>query len=79
MTACTKGLLNGPCGGASNGKCEFEPEARDCGWHLIYERLKKLDRLDLLRDTPPVFKQYSRMQPSKEVRNSSRWSLDVRA
>ena len=79
LTACTKGLLNGPCGGARNGKCEFEPDVRDCGWHLIYERLKKLDRLDLLRNTPPVFKQYSRMQPSKEVRNSSRWSLDVRA
>jgi hypothetical protein len=79
LTTCTKGLLNGPCGGARDGKCEFEPDVRDCGWHLIYERLKKQDRLHLLRDAPPVFKQYSRMQPSREVRNSSRWSLDVRA
>jgi hypothetical protein len=52
---------------------------RDCGWHLIYERLKKLDRLNLLRDAPPNFKQYSRMGPPKELRNTSRWSLDVRA
>ncbi len=48
VTLCAKGLLNGPCGGASEGKCEIDKE-RDCGWHLIYERLKALDRLDLMR------------------------------
>jgi hypothetical protein len=79
LTACTKSLLNGPCGGARDGKCEFQPEARDCGWHLIYERLKKLDRLSLLRDAPPKIKQYSLMEPPKELRNTPRWSLDVRA
>ena len=47
MTPCAKGLLNGACGGAENGKCEVDSE-RDCGWILIYERLKKLGRLDLL-------------------------------
>jgi hypothetical protein len=47
MTLCAKSLLNGPCGGAENGKCEVDPE-RDCGWILIYERLKQLGRLDLL-------------------------------
>jgi hypothetical protein len=47
MTLCAKSLLNGPCGGAENGKCEVAPD-RDCGWILIYERLKKLGRLDLL-------------------------------
>ena len=41
MTLCAKSLLNGPCGGAENGKCEVDPD-RDCGWVLIYERLKKL-------------------------------------
>jgi hypothetical protein len=48
LTLCAKGLLNGPCGGAENGKCEVDPD-RDCGWILIYDRLKKLGRLDLLR------------------------------
>ena len=48
LTLCAKGLLNGPCGGARQGKCEVDPN-RDCGWHLIYERLKALGRLDLLR------------------------------
>ena len=49
LTLCTKGLLNGPCGGTTkDGKCETDKE-RDCGWKLIYERLKELGRLDLLR------------------------------
>ena len=48
LTLCAKGLLNGPCGGASEGKCEISKD-RDCGWHLIYERLKALGKLDLLR------------------------------
>lgn len=44
---CPKGLLNGPCGGAMDGKCEVDRE-KDCVWALIYERLKKIGRLDLL-------------------------------
>lgn len=48
VTLCAKSLLNGPCGGAENGKCEVDKN-RDCGWILIYERLKKLDRLDLIK------------------------------
>jgi hypothetical protein len=44
---CPKGLLNGPCGGAVGGMCEVDRE-KDCVWSLIYERLKKLNRLDLL-------------------------------
>jgi hypothetical protein len=47
--ACSKGLLTGQCGGATDdGKCEVDP-AIPCGWVQIYERLQKLDRLDLLR------------------------------
>jgi hypothetical protein len=46
-TQCPKNLLNGPCGGSMNGKCEVDRE-KDCVWELIYERLKKIDRLDLL-------------------------------
>lgn len=60
MTLCGKSLLNGPCGGAENGKCEADKE-RDCGWVLIYERLKKLDRLDL-------------MTPYRNPKNYAKWS-----
>jgi hypothetical protein len=39
LTACTKSLVSGACGGANHGKCEISPD-RDCGWELIYNRLK---------------------------------------
>ena len=59
ITRCSKGILNGPCGGVDRGKCEVDKE-RDCAWVLIYERLKKLGRLDLLeRIYPP--KDYSKI------------------
>jgi len=45
VTRCPKGLLNGPCGGVKNGKCEVDSEL-DCVWTTIYERLKELGRLE---------------------------------
>ncbi len=45
ITRCSKRMLNGPCGGSEKGKCEVSPDT-DCGWHLIYERLKELGQLD---------------------------------
>ena len=52
ITACHKGLLNGPCGGTNNGKCEVDKE-KDCAWTLIYQRLKEQGRLDLMRKYRP--------------------------
>ena len=48
ITACSKSLVNGQCGGAKNGKCEVDPNM-DCGWERIYQRLKKFGRLDVLK------------------------------
>ena len=45
IARCSKRMANGPCGGSSNGKCEINKEI-DCGWQLIYERLKELGELD---------------------------------
>lgn len=53
ITACHKGLLNGPCGGTNNGKCEIDKE-RDCAWTLIYQRLKEQGRLDLMKKYQPI-------------------------
>lgn len=75
LTACTKSLINGPCGGTRNGKCEFEPETRDCGWHLIYERLKKLGQLDKMR-TMLDPKDYSKMRPPPQLRKTILWALE---
>lgn len=44
----TKGLLNGPCGGTKNGKCEID-ENKDCAWTLIYNRLKELKQLEAMK------------------------------
>jgi len=48
VTSCHKGLVNGPCGGTNNGKCEIDVN-KDCAWTLIYNRLKEYDKLDLMR------------------------------
>jgi hypothetical protein len=48
VTTCPKGLLNGPCGGTNDGKCEVSADI-ECAWVRIYERLKRLDRLDDMR------------------------------
>lgn len=47
VTMCAKGLLNGPCGGSRDGKCEVNPE-NDCAWILIYNKLKEQGKLDNL-------------------------------
>ncbi|HEY3313909.1 MAG TPA: methylenetetrahydrofolate reductase C-terminal domain-containing protein [Bacillota bacterium] len=70
---CSKSLMNGPCGGSHDGKCEVGTDV-DCAWALIYERLKKMDRLDLMLDMQPV-KDWSKSRdggPRKVVREDVR-------
>ena len=50
VTRCSKSLGNGPCGGSSDGMCEVDPENTECGWQLIYDRLKTLGKLDVLKE-----------------------------
>lgn len=64
VTSCTKGLLNGPCGGTNNGKCEVDPE-KDCAWTLIYQRLEKQGRLDLMRQYQPPKNFQAVIKPGK--------------
>ena len=49
ISRCSKRMLNGPCGGSEQGKCEVSPDT-DCGWHLIYERLKELGQLEFFAE-----------------------------
>lgn len=44
ITRCAKGIMNGPCGGVKDGRCELGD--RDCAWVLIYERLDEQGRGD---------------------------------
>ena len=48
ITACSKSLVNGQCGGAKNGMCEVDPNM-ECGWERIQRRLAQIGRLDVLK------------------------------
>jgi ferredoxin len=76
LTACAKGLVNGACGGASDGRCEVSPE-KPCGWELIYERLKEVGRLDLLKQFIPP-KEWNKQRPRPEFLSTSLWALEQR-
>ncbi len=52
IVRCSKSLLNGPCGGSHDGKCEISPDI-PCGWQLIYDRLETLGLLDTLEEIVP--------------------------
>ena len=52
IARCSKTLLNGPCGGSEDGHCEINPDVA-CAWQLIYERLGKMGKLDVILDLQP--------------------------
>lgn len=58
---CSKGLLNGQCGGSKNGKCEVDPN-KDCAWQKIYERLEKQGRTAEFLNQPVQLRDYSKVK-----------------
>lgn len=52
LTKCAKSLLNGPCGGSADGKCEVSPDT-PCAWQLIFDRLEALGQLDKFEEIEP--------------------------
>ena len=76
VTLCAKSLMNGQCGGTGDdGSCEVSPERR-CGWHLIYERLRALGRLDDMR-RPQNPRDYRKREIADARRRTIRWALEV--
>lgn len=74
ITACTKSLVSGACGGASEGKCELSPQ-RDCGWELIYNRLKSKGQLDKLKVfIDPL--DHNKLLAQPEILATSRYALE---
>ncbi len=64
VTVCPKGLLNGPCGGMADGRCETDPEA-ECAWVRIHERLTAQGGAERLKNIVPA-KDFSRaLKPGK--------------
>jgi ferredoxin len=61
ITLCPKSLLNGPCGGVAQGKCEVDRQ-KDCTWVLIYRELDKQKKLASLKEIrkPKDFKKSAR-------------------
>jgi len=53
VSRCAKRVLNGPCGGSSNGKCEIDKELA-CAWQLIVDRLQSLNQMDTYEKLSPV-------------------------
>jgi hypothetical protein len=76
ITLCAKSLVNGQCGGTGyDGSCEVS-KSRRCGWHMIYERLRDLGRLDDMRrlQTP---RDYRKRDISDPNRRTIRWALEM--
>jgi ferredoxin len=73
IARCSKRMLNGPCGGSESGKCEVSDET-DCGWQLIYDRLKKLGQLERFEqpNNPKDWKTSRDGGPRKIVKEVSR-------
>jgi hypothetical protein len=49
ISKCPKNMLNGPCGGSKDGKCEINNEL-NCIWNIIYYRLKNKNKLSKLKE-----------------------------
>lgn len=74
VTSCAKSLLNGPCGGSQDGKCEVDRE-KECGWIKIYEQLKRIGRLENLKKVRKP-RDHSKMLPSAQLRKTSFYDLE---
>ena len=66
VTICAKSLLNGPCGGTRDGKCEVDKD-KDCAWTLIYRRLQETGKLEKMRRIQPPKKHGIRIYPQRQV------------
>ena len=53
IARCSKSLLNGPCGGSAQGKCEISKEV-DCIWDLIVTKKMDQGRLEEVTKQKPV-------------------------
>ncbi|TFG45830.1 MAG: 5,10-methylenetetrahydrofolate reductase [Dehalococcoidia bacterium] len=74
LSACSKALLSGACGGASNGNCELDKE-KPCGWERIYLRLKSLGQLEKLGSSVPPKDHNKRMAYAKAIKTPF-WNLE---
>ena len=63
--ACSKGSVNGPCGGSAEGRCELDD--KDCFWARVYERLKTYGESEQMLDRPVNIY-------NPQLKNTSSWA-----
>lgn len=66
VSRCPKAMLNGPCGGTRNGKCELATDM-DCVWVRIYEQLKTKQRSQQLLEIQPPKKWARSLETRRKV------------
>ncbi|NQU15093.1 MAG: methylenetetrahydrofolate reductase C-terminal domain-containing protein [Desulfobacteraceae bacterium] len=69
IARCSKSLLNGPCGGSADGKCEISKDVT-CIWDLIVKKKMEEGRLDelMIFRPPKVWTTARDGGPRKSVR-----------
>lgn len=67
IARCPKSLLNGPCGGQVEGKCEVGEYEEDCAWILIWKSLKEQDRLEEYTKFRPPRNHYNKILTTKII------------
>jgi len=67
ITRCPKNMLNGPCGGSIDGKCEINSNM-DCIWHLIINKFENKNKIKSLRKIIEPF----------DWSSSTNWRLNIK-
>lgn len=73
IARCAKSLLNGPCGGPVEGKCEVGGYEQDCAWMLIYDKIKEFKKLDQFLK-PMLMRDNRLSQSPRELKGSILYS-----
>ncbi len=53
VARCAKSLMNGPCGGSVDGRCEIHKDV-ECIWQSIHDRLGSFDRSAQMEVIAPI-------------------------
>ncbi len=53
VARCAKSLMNGPCGGSVNGRCEIHPDV-ECIWQSIHDRLGRIGNAEAMNVIAPI-------------------------
>lgn len=70
VARCAKSLMNGPCGGSVDGRCEIHPDV-NCVWQLIHDRMDRIGRREELAVSAPIrdWSAAGHGGPRKQIRN----------